>query len=272
MASLDFEAVAKAAGAAAERSRREILSRFRSVAVETKADGSPVTEADRAAEQAIRTVLREAFPDHAILGEEFGSEGPASGSAGSARSEAKPSEGPCWVVDPIDGTIGFARGIPLASTLIALLEDGEPVLGLIDLPMLGERTVGWKGGGVRRGGVPVRCSRETELKRALVSHGDAFCFEWCDEWAAWERMTREIPMLRGYTDAFGHAQVIAGGVDAMVDLHLNRWDAAATQVLVPEAGGRCLTFDYPEQGKLGLVFGSPALVEQLAGFLRARPR
>ena len=73
-------------------------------------------------------------------------------------------------------------------------------------------------------------------------------------------------MLRGYTDAFGHAQVLSGGVDAMVDLSLNLWDAAATQVLVTEAGGRCLTLHGPGD-KLGLIFGSPALVEQLEDFL-----
>jgi len=80
-------------------------------------------------------------------------------------------------------------------------------------------------------------------------------------------MVREIPILRGYTDAFGHAQVLAGGVDAMVDLDLNPWDAAATQVLVPEAGGLCVTLEYPTRGKLGLVIGAPALVEQLASWL-----
>jgi len=259
MTPVDLEAAARVAEAAAERARAEILSRFRTVPSETKADGSPVTEADRAAERAIRAVLREAFPDFAILGEEFGAEGEA-------------TEGPAWVIDPIDGTIGFARGIPLASTIIALLEDGEPVLGLIDLPMLGERTVGWRGAGVRRNGVPVRCSEATDLSRALVAHGDVFCFEACGERAVFERLGRECGLLRGYTDAFGHAQVIAGGVDAMVDLHLNPWDVAATRILVPEAGGRCLTFDHPEPDKLGLVFGSPALVEVLAGFLAAQPR
>ena len=78
-------------------------------------------------------------------------------------------------------------------------------------------------------------------------------------------MAREIPLLRGYTDAFGHALVLGGGVGAMVDLNLNVWDVAATQLLVPEAGGRCETL--PEvDGKLGLVFGSPKLVEQLLRF------
>lgn len=253
--SIDFAAAARAAEEAADRARREILPRFRSVGTETKADGSPVTEADRAAERAIRAALREAFPDFAIHGEEYGDEGGGGG--------------PCWLVDPIDGTLGFARGIPLFTTLIALLVDGEPVLGLIDCPTVGERYLGWKDGGCRRNGVPTRVSQESDLRKAVISHGDPFCFELFGEKAAFERMAREIPILRGYTDAFGHAQVLGGGVGAMVDLSLNPWDAAPAQILVPEAGGRCLTL--PERrGKLGLVFGSPALVEQLEGFLGSR--
>lgn len=249
---LDLEAAARAASAAADAARAEILPRFRAVEVEIKSDGSPVTEADRAAERAIRASLREAFPDFAIRGEEYGEEGPG--------------DGPCWLVDPIDGTIGFSRGIPLFTTLIALLDDNVPVLGLIDCPGVDERYLGWKGGGVRRNGTRVRVSQEMDLKRALVSHGDPFCFQLSNEMPAWERMAREIPMLRGYSDAFGHAQVIGGGVDVMVDLHLNPWDAAATQALVPEAGGRCHTFRVGD-GTIGLVFGSPALVEELAGWL-----
>jgi len=250
----DLASLAKLASRAADAARAEILPRFRRVAVEIKQDGSPVTEADRAAEQAIRRVLHQGDPDAAILGEEFGAEG-------------EWRRGAAWVIDPIDGTIGFARGIPLFSTLIARLEDGVSVLGLIDLPGLGERTVGWKGGGVTRNGAPLRCSQQTDLRHALVAHGDIFCFDRCQERPAFERMAREIPILRGYTDAFGHAQVLAGGIDAMVDLDLNPWDAAATQVLVPEAGGRCVTLEYPALGKLGLVIGAPALVEQLAGWL-----
>jgi histidinol-phosphatase len=249
--------LAALAARAAEAARAEIRPRFRKTRVEIKADGSPVTEADRAAEQAIRAVLRAGDPTAAILGEEFGAEG-------------EWRRGAAWVIDPIDGTIGFSRGMPLYSTIIARFEDGEPVIGLIDLPGVDERTIGWKGGGVTRNGVRVRCSQAVELRRSLVAHGDVFCFDLCGERAAFDRMAREIGMLRGYTDAYGHAQVIAGGVDAMVDLHLNPWDAAATQVLVPEAGGRCVTVEYEAQGKLGLVFGAPALVEQLAGFLRAR--
>ena len=246
-----LERAAAVAAEAADRARREVLPRFRQVAVEIKADGSPVTEADRAAERAIRETLQGAFPDFGILGEEYGAEGPA--------------DGPCWVVDPIDGTIAFSRGIPLFSTLIALLDDGAPVLGLIDCPGVDERYVGWQGGGCRRNGRPTRCSQEADLGRAIVSHGDPYCFEAAGRADVFARMAREIPLLRGYTDAFGHAQVLAGGVAAMVDLDLHPWDAAATQVLVPEAGGRCLTRPGPG-GKVGLVLGSPALVELLAGF------
>lgn len=255
MSRLDLETAARAAEAAADAARKEILPRFRRVAVETKADGSPVTEADRAAERAIREVLRQHDPEIGILGEEYGEQG-----ATGARH---------WVVDPIDGTIGFSRGIPLFGTLIALVQEGEPVLGVIDLPALGERLVGWRGAGVRANGVPVRCSQQSELGRALVAHGDPAAFDVFGARPAWERLAREVPLLRGYTDAFGHAMVLRGGVDAMVDVALSPWDVAATQCLVREAGGRCTTLDRTAEGrKLGLVFGSPALVEVLADWLR----
>ena len=252
MARLDLAAAARAAGEAADLARREILPRFRSVSVERKGDGSPVTEADRAAERVIRAHLRQAFPEFAILGEEYGEEGS--------------SEGPRWVIDPIDGTIGFARGIPLFTTLIALVEDDEPLVGLIDCPALGERYLGWRGGGCRRNGVPTRVSQETDLRQAIISHGDPVTFDLYGERAAFDRMARELPLLRGYTDAFGHAQVLAGGVGAMVDLYLSPWDMAATRLLVPEAGGRCERLP-PRGDKGGLVFGAPALVEQLLGWL-----
>jgi histidinol phosphatase-like enzyme (inositol monophosphatase family) len=249
---IDLEAASRAAEAAADLARRETLSRFRRVAVETKSDGSPITEADRAAEQAIRRHLRDAFPDFGVVGEEFADEGPR--------------EGPHWIIDPIDGTIGFSRGIPLFSTLIALLVDDEPVVGVIDLPALDERYVGWRGGGCRRNGEPTFVSTESDLSRAIVSHGDPYAFDAFGERAAFARMAREIPILRGYTDAFGHAQVLGGGVGAMVDLGLSPWDVAASQVLVPEAGGRCVTL--PERrGKIGLVLGSPPLVAALLEFL-----
>lgn len=255
MPRLDLAEALRCAEAAADAARREILPRFRNVDVEIKSDGSPVTEADRAAERAIREVLRSFHPDLAILGEEYGAEGDASERG--------------WIVDPIDGTISFSRGLPLYGTLIALVDEGVPVLGLIDLPSLGERTCGHRGGGVRRNGALVRCSEERDPKRALISHGDPFAFELFGVTPAWTRLAGSFRMLRGYTDAFGHAQVLGGGVDAMVDVNLNAWDAAATQALVPEAGGRCETLAPGPGGRgIGLVFGSPALVERLLDLMR----
>jgi histidinol phosphatase-like enzyme (inositol monophosphatase family) len=252
LAALDLEAAAKAASAAADAARREILPRFRRVSAETKADGSPVTEADRAAERAMREVLRAFDASLGILGEEYGQEGSAERG---------------WVLDPIDGTIGFARGLPLFTTLIALVEGGAPVLGLIDVPALGERYLGFRGAGVRRNGEPVRCSQESDPRRALVATGDPFQYDRFGARDAWRRMSDELPLLRGYTDAFGHSQVLHGGVAAMVDPALNLWDAAATQILVPEAGGRCVTLDRRADGRgVCLVFGSPALVEKLLGY------
>jgi myo-inositol-1(or 4)-monophosphatase len=256
MSRIDLSEALRCAEAAADAARREILPRFRKVEVETKRDGSPVTEADRAAERAIREVLRRFDPELAILGEEYGAEGDTAERG--------------WIVDPVDGTISFSRGLPLYGTLIALVEDGEPVLGLLDLPSLGERTCGHRGGGVRRNGAPVRCSQEADLMRAIVSHGDPFAFELFGRKRAWTRLAAEARLLRGYTDAFGHAQVLSGGVAAMVDVNLNPWDAAATQALVPEAGGRCVTIQPGPGGRgIGLVFGSPAIVERLLEIVRA---
>ncbi len=246
-----LQAAARAAYEASDAARKEIQPRFRSVDVETKADGSPVTEADRAAETVMRDILRKAFPEFGVMGEEFGSEGPLDVH---------------WVLDPIDGTIAFSRGIPLYSTLIALVEDGTPVLGLIDLPALDERIVGWHGGGCRLNNQPVHVSTRTDARGALIAHGDAYCFDLAGQRDAYLELAGRYPLFRGYTDAFGHAQVITGGVDAMVDMDLNPWDAAATQVLIPEAGGKCIARERPGQ-KLDLVFGSPALVDELMEIL-----
>lgn len=252
---IDLAERARLAEVAADRARVEIVKRFRAVAVERKPDGSPVTEADRAAERAVRAVLEQGDPGVPIVGEEL--------DASQEHAERK------WVVDPIDGTIAYSRGIPLFATLLAYFEQGSPRLGLIDLPVLGERYVGWRAGGCRRNGETVRVSRATRLEDALVAHGDPLQFERAGERAAFERMAREIPLLRGYTDAFGHAQVLGGGVDVMVDPGLRLWDAAPSQVLVPEAGGACRTLPAPD-GTLTLVIGAPALVEQLVGFLARR--
>jgi len=250
-----LERAAAAAERACDLARKEIMSRFRDVAVEWKGDGTPVTEADRAAERVIREVLSEAFPEFGMLGEEYGE----------SEGEAEKDGAPRWIIDPIDGTISFARGIPLFGTLIALVEEGESVLGVIDLPALDERYVGWTGSGCRRNGAAVHASEQSDLSRSIVSLSDPICFDWAKQRPLFERVQRESPLVRGYTDAFGHALTLTGALDVMVDCHLNPWDAAATQLLAREAGGACKT-RINHAGKIDLIFGSPALVEQIEGY------
>ena len=245
---------------ACDRARAEILPRYRRVAVDRKGDGSPVTEADLAAERAIREVIQEAFPEDAILGEEFGETAGAQAGRSAARRR--------WVVDPIDGTIAFSRGIPLFTTLVALLVNDEPVLGVIDLPAVDDRIGGMRGGGVWRG--EERLSASTAgtatanvFEDALVCHGDLFCFERAGLRALYDAMSHEIPKLRGYTDAFGHLLVLSGAADAMVDCDLNPWDAAVTRVLAAEAGGVCWVRERESGRKLDLIFGGAAYVQAI---------
>ncbi|MFK7895094.1 MAG: inositol monophosphatase [Myxococcota bacterium] len=263
----DLAAALAVAHQACDRAREEILPRYRNVAVETKSDGSPVTEADRAAEKAIRAVIAEAFPEDAILGEEFGA---SAGSSAEQTASSGKGARRRWVIDPIDGTIAFARGIPLFTTLIALLVDDEPVMGVIDLPAVDDRIGGYRGGGVFRGDERVSVSATESLEDALVSHGDLFCFDLAGLRPLHDRMAREIGKLRGYTDAFGHLLVLSGAVDAMVDCDLNPWDAAVTRVLAAEAGGICWQRQREQGQKIDLLFGNPKIVSEISAFVPGR--
>lgn len=250
---------------ACDRAREEILPRFRRVAVETKADGSPVTEADRAAERAIREEIRARFPDDAILGEEMGDDPGQPDRAGLADGGTRRR----WVIDPIDGTIAFSRGIPLFTTLVALLVDDRPVVGVIDLPAADDRIAGFAGGGVWRGSerlavrAPEARAGDDPLPDALVCHGDLFCFDRAGLRPLHTALAGRVAKLRGYTDAFGHLLVLSGAAEAMVDCDLNPWDAAVTRVLAREAGGVCRVRERAGGAKLDLVFGHAAVVQAI---------
>ncbi len=247
--SRDLEDALEVANRACDLARREILPRFRRVDVETKSDGSPVTEADRAAELAIRDVIESAFPDDAILGEEFGER--------DGRSNRR------WVIDPIDGTFAFARGIPLFTTLVALVVDDEPVMGVIDLPAVDDRLSGVRGGGLFRGDERLHVSTTGKLVDALVCHGDLYCFQDAGMRPVFDRMTRAIPRLRGYTDAFGQLLVLSGAADAMVDCGLSPWDAAAVRILMLEAGGSCWVRERDGGNQLDIVIGNESILQEL---------
>ncbi|AKK10594.1 histidinol-phosphatase [Corynebacterium uterequi] len=197
--------------------------------VSTKPDMTPVSEADLAVEEQLRALLKEKRPLDAVLGEEFG---------GDATFEGRQ-----WVIDPIDGTKNYVRGVPVWATLIALLDDGVPVVGVVSAPALGRRWYAAVGTGAWRvltGGSPKRLavSEVGELADASLS------FSSLSGWA--ERGLREnflglsdsVWRLRGYGDFFSYCLVAEGSVDIAAEPEVSLWDLAALSVLVTEAGGR----------------------------------
>jgi histidinol phosphatase-like enzyme (inositol monophosphatase family) len=187
--------------------------------VRTKADRTPVTAADEAAEQEIRRWLRDARPEDGVLGEEEG--------------EVAGSSGLTWVVDPIDGTQGFTRGVPLYSTLVALVDQHGPALGVIHLPALGTTLWAGRGTGCQVDGRPARVSAVDSLADALLTTSGFDAFD-TDRFDA---LRRTGCRLRTWGDGYGYYLVATGAADVMVDPVASRWDLAPMPVILAEAGG-----------------------------------
>jgi histidinol-phosphatase len=220
-------AAAKAAGEVA-------LKYFRTgLAVELKSDRSPVTRADRECEQRIVEVLRGAFPDYGLVGEEFGEHAGAT-SAGATGTK--------WIIDPIDGTKNFIRGIPYFATLIGLEEGGEITAGVIYAPAVDDLLYAQKGQGAfdRHGRLQV--SRIASLREGMVLFGGIDIFRQHGYWNGFERLVRSSGRQRGFGDYFGHTFVARGQAEAMVELDLKPWDLAAIKIVIEEAGGRFTDF------------------------------
>jgi histidinol-phosphatase len=218
-------AAASAAGGVALRYFRS------SVTVEYKGDRSPVTQADRECEQRIVQVLRESFPDYGIVGEEFGEQGDA------------PTAGrPRWIIDPIDGTKNFIRGIPYFATLIGLEEEGEITTGVMYAPAVDDLLYAQQGYGAFDRGGRLQVSRVGSLREGLVLFGGIDIFRQAGRWNAFERLVRASGRQRGFGDYFGHTFVARGQAETMVELDLNPWDMAAVKIVIEEAGGRFTDF------------------------------
>jgi histidinol-phosphatase len=203
------------------------LERFRAsdLVVETKPDLTPVSEADRAVEQLLRKRIAEERPAHAVLGEEFGAgDGPAAATR--------------WIVDPIDGTKNYVRGIPVYATLIALERDGALSVGVASAPALGRRWWAARGAGAFANGVPLRVSRVARLEDAQLGHSSVS--SWADHGLT-ERfleLERRCWRGRGFGDFWTHMMVAEGACDVAAEPEVSLWDVAAVQVIVEEAGGR----------------------------------
>lgn len=203
----------------ARRAGELTLDDFRhGVEADLKADGTPVTKADRGAEELMRREIGERFPDDGVLGEEFGSEDGTSGRT--------------WIVDPIDGTRSFIHGVPLYGVLIGLEIGGETALGVIHLPALGETVWAYSGGGCWWNGERAGVSQVSELGRGLVTTSDLPADGRLDSLFA------AAGVRRTWGDCYGYALVATGRAEVMIDPVASVWDLAAVKPIVEEAGGR----------------------------------
>jgi histidinol-phosphatase len=221
MASQELQAALDAAQAAAEVIRSLYQ---KNIAVKTKSDASPVTEADVRAEEAIKTVLSQRFPSYGFYGEETGQHGMTAESV--------------WLVDPIDGTKSFVRECPFFSTQIALMRAGKFVVGVSSAPAYGELAWAESGGGAFMNDKPIRVSATRDLAQTIVSTGNLKTLTKSTQWGRFGELIPRISRIRGYGD-FVHYHLLArGSLDVVIESDVNILDIAALTVIVREAGGQ----------------------------------
>jgi histidinol-phosphatase len=234
------------------------LPRFRAVdlAVETKPDLTPVSDADRAVERAIRERLAEARPGDAVLGEEEG------GTDDSAAAR--------WILDPIDATKNYVRGIPVFATLIALERGGQVTVGVVSAPALGKRWWAARGEGAYADGRRQQVSGIDALPEAVVTYTSAADFYRRGLAAAFERLTTAAWAARGYGDFWQYMLLAEGAVDLAIETVAELWDLAAPQVIVEEAGGRFTDLEGTSTSRGGSCIASNGRLHDTALALLAR--
>jgi myo-inositol-1(or 4)-monophosphatase len=210
------------------------------VTVNLKDDESPVTIADKEAEKLMRREIETHFPTHGIIGEEYGA--------------IRPDSSIQWVLDPIDGTKSFIHGVPLYTTLIGILVDGVPQVGVIYQPILEELCYAATGLGCFLNGDPVQVRKTIKLSTASMMITELKHFEENGYLAAHDKMMHATRYHRTWGDAYGHMMVATGRADIMFDPTLNIWDAAALHPIIREAGGW-----------FGSAEGNEALVDHASG-------
>lgn len=244
------------------------MQRFRALdlQVETKPDMTPVSEADKAAEEIVRAGILAARPADAILGEEYGLRG----------------EGPRrWVVDPIDGTKNYVRGVPVWATLISLMTEGDdgvfrPVVGVVSAPALGRRWWAAQGAGAFSGGAlgepaPLGVSKVAGLGDASFAYSSLSGWEEQGRLPGFLDLTRACWRTRGYGDFWPYMMVAEGSLDLCAEPELNLWDMAAIAVVVQEAGGRFTDLDGVEGVHGGNAAASNGLLhDEMLAHLRPR--
>jgi len=199
-----------------------------SVAVTLKPDRSPVTQADKEAEQVIVELLRSAFPAYGFLGEEFGAQG---------------DQTVRWIIDPIDGTRNFVRGVPFWATLIGLEENGEVTLGVVYNPVTGDLFHARRGSGAYANGQRIRVSEVGDLALAFLCHASLNLLRPTGYWDGFLRLVDATERQRGFGEYYAYALVARGQAEIAVEADLKPWDLAPIKILIEEAGGRFTDLD-----------------------------
>ena len=245
------------------------MSRFQSVdlQVDTKPDMSPVSDADRAAEELIRQQLKRARPRDAVTGEEYGTTG-----SGKRR----------WVIDPIDGTKNFVRGVPVWATLIALVDDGRPVVGVVSAPALSRRWWAYEDGGAYTGkslsnATRIHASDVTDISDASLSFSSLEGWRERGNISEFLQLTTDVWRVRAFGDFWSYMLVAEGAVDIACEPELELYDMAALVPIVTEAGGTFTSLDGEPGpwGGHGLATNThlhPDVLERLNPSLRGQSR
>ncbi len=217
--------------------------------VERKPDGTLVTNVDSEVETMVRDIIKKHFPTHGILGEELAPENPD--------SEFQ------WIIDPIDGTLHFIHGVPVYGAIIALYQNGTPLLGTIDVPETGSRYHAVKGAGAFLNGTPMHIAdcAETEVLDGLLGVSSRYGFVKSDTSEAYDKLCQTHTGALMVPNCYGHGLAASGAVTAMVNFHLSLWDIASTKILIEEAGGK---FAVRKRGDLyDIICGKPTVVNWL---------
>lgn len=218
------EALLDAAMDIARKGGEKTLEYFRKdVEVISKQDDSPVTIADREAEQVMRRLIERQFPEHGIIGEEFGT--------------TKPDASVKWILDPIDGTVGFIHGIPLYTTLIGVMVNDKPTVGVIYAPLLNEMVSAAAGHGCFYNNTKTTIRNISSLEKASLMTSDVQYFNESGYKNSFEHLLTRVKTHRTWGDAYGYMMVATGRADIMMDPVLQIWDAAALLPVISEAGG-----------------------------------
>lgn len=224
-----MDTIISAAIEAAKAAGEVALHYFRTnLKVETKADRTPVTQADRECEAQITEILSQHFPAYGFLGEEMGER------AGQVNTR--------WIIDPIDGTKNFIRGIPFFATLIALEENGEITAGIMSAPAINDLLYARKGQGAFANGQQVHVSDVAELSQSMLIHGGLKDLKVRPCWGPFLCLIDATARQRGFGDALGHSVVIRGQAEVTLEPEIKPWDVAATKILITESGGRFSDF------------------------------